>query len=97
MKYVPTWTLCLLLLFSCAQKSDKQNQVKESIPVTEVSEQEFNVTAKFNGYEMKDDKPYSLDFEKESGEILHFEDYENNNFDFVVKLNKSETNESNTG
>ena len=97
MKYIPLWTISLLLLFSCAQKSDKQNQVKKSITSDEVSEHEFNVTANFNWFELKDDKPYSLEFEKESGEIIHFEDCEMNNFDFVVKLNESETSEFNKG
>lgn len=72
MKDIPLWTISLLLLFSCAQKSDKQNQVKKSIISDEVSEHEFNVTANFNWFELKDDKPYSLEFEKESGEIIHF-------------------------
>ena len=97
MKYIPIWTLSLLLLFSCAQKSDKQNQVKKALLATEVSEQEFNITARFNWYEMKDGAPYSLEFEIDSGGIIYFEDCEMNNLDFVVKLNESETNESNIG
>ena len=97
MKYLHIWTLSLLLLSSCAQKSDKQNQIKESIPATEVSEQEFNITAQFHWFEMKDDQPYSIQFQKDSGEIIHFEDCEMNNLDFVVKLNESETDEFNQG
>ena len=97
MKYIPIWILSILLLFSCAQKSEKQNQVKKAVPATEVSEQEFNITARFNSYEMKDDTPYSLIFEIDSGGIIYFEDCEMNNLDFVVYLNESETNESNTG
>jgi hypothetical protein len=97
LKYIPIWTVSLVLLFSCAQKSDKQNQVKKATTSDEVSEHEFNVTANFNWFELKDDKPYSLEFEKESGEIIHFEDCEMNNFDFVVQLNESETSEFNKG
>ena len=97
MKYISILTLSLLLLFSCAQKPSKQNQVKKAIPATEVSEQEFNITARFHGYEMKDGAPYSLEFEIDSGGIIYFEDCKINNLDFVVKLDESETNESNTG
>ena len=96
MNYLPIWTLSLLLLFSCSQKAVQQNQVKKSITSNEVSEQEFNITARFNWYEVKDDAPYSLIFEIDSGGIIYFEDCETNNFDFVVKLNESETNDSNT-
>jgi hypothetical protein len=46
---------------------------------------------------MKDDVPYSIEFEKESGEKIHFEDCEINNLDFIVKLNESETSEFNKG
>ena len=97
MKYIPIWTLSFLLLFSCAQKYDIQHQVKKSIALDDVSEKVFNVTAKFNWYEMMCDEPYSLEFEKESGEIIHFEDYEMNNFDFVVELNEAQTSEFNKG
>jgi hypothetical protein len=97
MKYAPIWTLSLLLLFSCAQKSDKRNQVENSVTSNEESENEFNVSAMFNWYEIKDDKPYSLEFEKESGETIHFEYGEINNFDFLVKLEESEISEYNEG
>ena len=97
MKYILIWTLSLLFLFSCAQKSEKQNQVKKSSTSNKISEHEFNVTAKFNWFDIKDDKPYSLEFEKESGEIIHFEDFEIYNLDFVVKLNESQTSLFNKG
>jgi hypothetical protein len=97
MNYILIWTLSLLLLLSCSQKTAKQNQVKKSITSNEVSEQEFNITARFNWYEMKHDTPYSLIFEIDSGGIIYFEDCEINHFDFIVKLNESETNDSNAG
>jgi hypothetical protein len=99
MKHFPILVLGFLLLISCSDKSERKNQVKkiESNSTSNEIDNEINITAKFNWFELLNDKPYSLEFEKESGEAIYFEDCSINNFDFVVKLKEAETSEFNKG
>tara|TARA_R110001632_G_scaffold64960_13_gene154255 strand:- start:3353 stop:4414 length:1062 start_codon:yes stop_codon:yes gene_type:complete len=109
MKYLSILTLSFLLLFSCSKKNDKQNQVKEAVLLKKgiatdeiikndsINKKVFSVTAKFNWFTLKDAKPYSYEFEKESGDIIIFHGSEINNFDFVIRLDESETSDFNKG
>lgn len=98
MKYLPFLTFILILLFSCSKKEHRKgfNEVTDVTLQKNIKKQD-TITAKFNWYETKNDLPYSLEFETEKGKIIHFEDVDFDAFDFVEKLNESETSEYNKG
>ena len=66
MKHFPILVLGFLLLISCSDKSERKNQVKkiESNSTSNEIDNEINITAKFNWFELLNDKPYSLEFEE---------------------------------
>jgi len=103
MKQVLFLFLSFLLLTSCSNKTEKQTEKKKPILVDktitseETVQKEHKITAQFSWFELKDDQPYSLKFETESGMSIHFEDIDTDTFDFVEKLNESETSEYNKG
>ena len=65
MKHFPILVLGFLLLISCSDKSERKNQVKkiESNSTSNEIDNEINITAKFNWFELLNDKPYSLEFD----------------------------------
>ena len=92
-------SFCFFLLTSCSQKAEKKKPdlVDQTVNSDKISLKDMQVTAQFSWFELKDDKPYSLEFETESGTSIHFEDIDTDAFDFVEKLNESETSEYNKG
>ncbi len=107
MKYAPIFTLSLLLLFSCAQKANKQNQGndpdlgEEAINLDDeteneaIDEDDSAIRAKFIEFSLGDAEHYT--FEKENGERIVFDGSEANNYNFGIELPEAEANSENQG